>query len=48
MRKTIDILSAEISRAHEYVERSRTAELAQARANGLVSELTLPPSGQGA
>jgi len=48
MRKTIDILSAEIGRAHEYVERSRTAELAQARANGLVSELTLPASGQGA
>jgi uncharacterized protein YaaN involved in tellurite resistance len=48
MRKAIDILSSEISRAHEYVERSRSAELAQARANGLVSELTLPASGQGA
>jgi uncharacterized protein YaaN involved in tellurite resistance len=48
MRKTIDILSSEIHRAHEYVERSRSAELAQARANGLVSELTLPASGQGA
>ncbi|MBV9577011.1 MAG: toxic anion resistance protein [Chloroflexi bacterium] len=48
MRKTIDILSSEINRAHEYVERSRTAELAQARANGLVSELTLPATAQGA
>jgi uncharacterized protein YaaN involved in tellurite resistance len=48
MRKTIDTLSGEISRAQEYVERSRSAELAQARANGLVSELTLPASGHGA
>jgi uncharacterized protein YaaN involved in tellurite resistance len=44
MRKTMDILSGEIARAHEYVERARSAELAQARANGLVSELTLPAS----
>ncbi len=44
MRKTIDILSTELSRAQDYVERARSAELAQARANGLVSELTLPPS----
>jgi uncharacterized protein YaaN involved in tellurite resistance len=48
MRKTIDSLSSEIARAQQYVERARTAELAQARANGLVSELTLPASGQGA
>src|SRR5262249_49000006 len=49
MRKSIDSLSAEILRAQEYVERARSAELAQARANGLVSaELTLPQSGQGA
>jgi uncharacterized protein YaaN involved in tellurite resistance len=48
MRKTIDSLSTEIARAQHYVERARTAELAQARANGLVSELTLPASGQGA
>ena len=41
MRRTIDSLSAEIARAQEYVERARSAELAQARANGLVSELTL-------
>ena len=45
MRKTIDALSTEIGRAQEYVERARSAELAQARANGLVSELTLPASG---
>jgi uncharacterized protein YaaN involved in tellurite resistance len=45
MRKTIDSLSAEVTRAQEYVERARSAELAQARANGLVStELTLPSS----
>jgi uncharacterized protein YaaN involved in tellurite resistance len=48
MRKTIDSLSAEVSRAQQYVERARTAELAQARANRVVSELTLPTSGQGA
>jgi uncharacterized protein YaaN involved in tellurite resistance len=44
MRKTIDILSTEVGRAQQYVERARSAELAQARANGLVSELTLPAS----
>jgi uncharacterized protein YaaN involved in tellurite resistance len=48
MRKTIDTLSAEIARAQVYVERARSAELAQSRANGLVAELTLPASGQGA
>lgn len=48
MRKTIDSLSTEVARAQQYVERSRSAELAQAKANGLVSELTLPASGQGA
>jgi uncharacterized protein YaaN involved in tellurite resistance len=48
MRKTIDSLTTEVARAQHYVERARSAELAQARANGLVSELTLPPSNQGA
>jgi uncharacterized protein YaaN involved in tellurite resistance len=48
MRKTIDTLSAEVGRAQRYVERARSAELAQAHADGLVSELTLPASGQGA
>jgi len=49
MRRTIDSLSAEISRAQEYAERARSAELAQARASSLVStELTLPASNQGA
>src|SRR6202022_358931 len=48
MRKTIDSLSSEVARAQQYVERSHAAELAQTRANGLVSELTLPASGQGA
>jgi uncharacterized protein YaaN involved in tellurite resistance len=48
MRKTIDSLSGEVARGQEYVDRARSAELAQVRANGLVSELTLPASGQGA
>jgi uncharacterized protein YaaN involved in tellurite resistance len=48
MRKTIDSLTTEVARAQQYVERARSAELAQARANGLVSELTLPASTQGA
>jgi uncharacterized protein YaaN involved in tellurite resistance len=48
MRKTIDSLTAEVAKAQQYVERARSAELAQARANGLVSELTLPASPQGA
>ncbi len=47
MKTTIDSLSKEIARAHGYVERARAAELAQARANGLVSELALPASGGG-
>jgi len=48
MRKTIDSLTTEVARAQQYVERAKSAELAQARANGLVSELTLPASPQGA
>jgi uncharacterized protein YaaN involved in tellurite resistance len=49
MRKTIDTLTTEVARAQVYVERARAAELAQAKANGLVTELTLPQSGgQGA
>jgi len=48
MRKTIDSLTIEVAKAQQYVERARSAELAQARANGLVSELTLPASPQGA
>ncbi len=48
MKTTIDSLSKEIARAQSYVERARAAELAQARANGLVSELSLPASGGGA
>src|SRR6266511_3892349 len=48
MRKTIDTLTAEVARAQDYVERARAAELAEARANGLVAELTLPASGEGA
>ena len=48
MRKTIDSLTTEVARAQQYVERARSAELAQARANGLVSELTLPASPEGA
>jgi uncharacterized protein YaaN involved in tellurite resistance len=47
MRKTIDTLQSEIARAQVYVERARAAELASARASGLVNELSLPASGQG-
>jgi len=48
MRKTIDSLSSELARAHTYVERAKSAELAQARANSIVSDLSLPASEQGA
>src|SRR5918912_3678770 len=49
MRKTIDVLSAEVARAQEYMERARAAELAQARASSLVaSELSLPTKPEGA
>jgi uncharacterized protein YaaN involved in tellurite resistance len=47
MKKTIDTLSTEVTRAQVYVERARSAELAQARANRLESELSLP-AGPGA
>jgi hypothetical protein len=42
MKTTIDSLSKEIARAQVYVERARSAELAQARSNQLASELALP------
>jgi uncharacterized protein YaaN involved in tellurite resistance len=42
MKTTIDSLSKEIARAHDHAERARAAELAQARATGLVNELALP------
>jgi uncharacterized protein YaaN involved in tellurite resistance len=48
MKTTIDSLSKEIARAQVYAERARAAELAQARANGLASELALPTSQAGA
>jgi uncharacterized protein YaaN involved in tellurite resistance len=47
MRKTIDSLSAEVSRAHVYVERARAAELALANADNLGNELSLPASHEG-
>jgi len=46
MKKTIDGLSAEIARAQEHVARARTAEVAEARAQALTEELSLPV-GQG-
>jgi uncharacterized protein YaaN involved in tellurite resistance len=48
MQATIDTLSKEMARAQVYVERARSAELAQAQANGLVHELSLPASQTGA
>ncbi|HVC32347.1 MAG TPA: toxic anion resistance protein [Chloroflexota bacterium] len=47
MRKTIDSLSAQVTRAQVYVERARAAELAQVNADGLASELALPGSKEG-
>ncbi len=44
MKTTIDGLSKEIARADAYVERAHKAELAQARADHLTNELSLPPS----
>ena len=48
MHATIDTLSNEVARAQVYVERARSSELAQAQANGLVNELSLPASQTGA
>src|SRR5579885_1703529 len=42
MKKTIDDLSKQVARAQQYVERARAAELAEARTNSLVGELSLP------
>lgn len=44
MQTTIDGLSKEVARAQVYVERARSTELAQAGANGLENELSLPAS----
>jgi uncharacterized protein YaaN involved in tellurite resistance len=48
MRKTVETLSAEVARAQQHVERARASELAQARANALVGELSLPAGETGA
>jgi len=48
MRKSIDTLSTEVSRARVYIERARTSELAQANAADFGNELALPPKGEGA
>jgi uncharacterized protein YaaN involved in tellurite resistance len=48
MRKTIEALSAEVSRAQVYVERAQLQDRAQSQAHELVDELTLPPSEEGA
>jgi uncharacterized protein YaaN involved in tellurite resistance len=45
MRKTIDVLSGEISKAQEYIDRARTAEGSQARFSVEGGELTLPGGG---
>lgn len=47
MRKTIDSLSGEVSRAQVFIERARAAELAQSNAENLGNDLALPPKGQG-
>jgi uncharacterized protein YaaN involved in tellurite resistance len=48
MKTTIESLSKEVARAQVFVERARSAELAQARANRLESELSLPARQEGA
>ena len=48
MRKTIDSLSTEVAKAQVYVERARTAEIAQANADTLANELSLPSGAKGA
>jgi len=48
MKTTIDSLSREVVRAQVYVDRARAADVARAGSDGLVSELSLPPSGGGA
>jgi uncharacterized protein YaaN involved in tellurite resistance len=44
MRKTIDALSGQVSRAQVYIDRARQAELTQASAETLAGELQLGPS----
>jgi uncharacterized protein YaaN involved in tellurite resistance len=46
MKRTIDTLTKEVAQAQTYVERARSAELAQAKANTLVGELSLPAAGK--
>ena len=46
MKRTIDALTKEVAQAQGYVERARSAEIAQARANSLVGELSLPAGGK--
>lgn len=47
MKKTIDTLSKEVTRAQGYIERAHTAELNQSRTQELVGELVVPPSREG-
>jgi uncharacterized protein YaaN involved in tellurite resistance len=42
MKTTIDSLTKEVTRAQDYVERARAADLARARAEDLTGELALP------
>jgi uncharacterized protein YaaN involved in tellurite resistance len=44
MRRSIDTLTIEVTKAQQYLERARAAELARGRADALVGEL-VPPSG---
>jgi uncharacterized protein YaaN involved in tellurite resistance len=47
MRKTIEGLSAEVAKADKYLERARSVELAQAKADRLTNELALPSGPKG-
>jgi uncharacterized protein YaaN involved in tellurite resistance len=45
MQTTIGTLSTEIDKAQTYMQRARTAEVGQAQAASMTSELTIPPGG---
>ena len=46
MRKTIDALSGQVSKAQVYIDRARQAEVTQSNAEALAGELQLGPSAQ--
>jgi len=47
MRKTVDVLSTEVTRAQTYVDRARKSEITQQRADALSDDLALPAGKDG-